>query len=73
MNLHNNNKLAEQLMPLATRKVGALNLHNNSKLAEQQIPLTNNREGIQMGHCLKWPYSVILIAQITWKVWNYTH
>ena len=50
-----------------------MKLHDNNKHAEQLMPINNNREEIQMGHCLKLLYNAILIAQITWKVWNSTH
>ena len=73
MRVHNNNELAEQLMSFTTRTVGSMKLHNNNKLAELLMLIDNNREEIQMGHCLKLPYSAILITQIIWKVWNSTH
>ena len=59
MKLQNNNKIAEQVMPI-DMQLGPMKLHNN------------NREEIQMGHYFKLPYSAILITQITWKVWNST-
>ena len=73
MKLQNNNNIAEQLMPIDTMKVKPMKLPNDNKIAGQLMPINNNREEIQMGHCFRLPYGAILIAQITWKVWNSTH
>ena len=63
MKLHNNNNIIEELMPINSKKVRPMNLHNNNNIIEQLMPINNNREEIQIGHCLKLPYSAILIAQ----------
>ena len=60
-------------MPIDSMQLALMNLQNNKNIAEQIMPTENNREEIQMGHCFKLPYGAILIAQITWKVWNCTH
>ena len=60
-------------MPIDSMKVGPMKAHNNNNITEQLMQINNNREEIQMGHCLKLPYGAILITPITWKVWNSTH
>ena len=58
MNFHNNNKLAEQVMSIATRKVRPMKVQTNNNITEQLIQIKNNKDEIQMGHCLKLPYTL---------------
>ena len=55
------------------QEAGPMKVQTSNNIAEQLLQIENNREEIQMGHCFKLPCIAILIAQITWKLWNSTH